>query len=407
MSQKYFKLFNYVRFLGNENSGCIYNTLNGDMIAINSDFSNFIGKSFKNIPINDEDKDLVNDLIKENIGCLYDKPVFIEEPRAGAGNQFKDYLRKRVYLKNLYFQMSNECNLNCVYCNEDTYVIRPTSCKKWSNKSIEIDNLTLIEMFKSAKKLGCENVHLIGGEPFLDKNRLFNILKLLNYIEFNNIYIYTNLTVLDNEIIEEIRDKKITLVIEMPSLDQIIYSSITKSNYQVSDILSMLQVLNKLKIYVVAHYSISKYNENEISRDVSELKRLFDDVIIDFIYPIKNDHYSMLYEKQMYQRRFPKVTTELITILEDYNSDLYGKLNLSLSGVFTPCPMICQIEVGNIFSSRVEDVLKSKKYMELIRMSRSKLPKCSKCNFRLNCPDIRSIEYSASGKIDGVEFCNE
>ncbi len=406
MTSNYFILHHYIRFVGDEKSGCIYNTLTGEMIKLDSDHARIVSNSLKNIPIQKNEQAFVKQMEEGDIGRVYDTPNYHEQPRAGVGKQFKEYLDKRVYLKNFYLQVSNECNLNCLYCNDSVVTVRPTSCKKWNNKEMKIEKEKFSKLFKDAKNVGCENIHLLGGEPLLAINKVLLLLELAEPFGFENIYIYTNLTLLNDKTIEISKYNNVVFVVEIHSLSQETYQRITSSLFNVADVLENVSKLRNMNFKVFAHVSLSKYNDDEVLGNREAFKNVFDSVYIDFIYPINNFHYSRKLINEIYKRHFRQVRKESIVLLEDYNSDFYGKLSLNMSGDYTPCPMINDIVLGNIENLDVLNVIASEEYKKLVKMTRSHMPKCKNCNFRLNCFDIRSIEYSATGKIDGVEFCD-
>jgi len=95
-------------------------------------------------------------------------------------------------LLNLDLDMSNVCNLRCLYC--DKTQVGELHCKKR-------DELKLKEYFdiiKQAKELGCKNLQFIGaGEPMLDPN-FWEIIEFASSLNILSV-IYTNGTMINEK----------------------------------------------------------------------------------------------------------------------------------------------------------------------------------------------------------------
>lgn len=112
---------------------------------------------------------------------------------------------------------------------------------------------------------------------------------------------------------------------------------------------------------------------------------------------------SKMYDKQP---DFGLVTKESISYLSEYNSCLYGQIYINITGNITPCPMMNDYTVGSIWDKGgIASVVNSFNYQNLIKMTRTQIVPCSGCSNRLNCFDCRAVEYAATGKIDGQEYC--
>ncbi len=97
--------------------------------------------------------------------------------------KFLDYFKK---LNQVYFFLTNRCNLNCIQCfyKLDTH---------FNINKTEIDFKDAIKLIKDFKTMGASKLTLLGGEPTLyDNKRLLEIIKYSKKIGYKYIKIDTN-----------------------------------------------------------------------------------------------------------------------------------------------------------------------------------------------------------------------
>ncbi len=119
---------------------------------------------------------------------------------------------KENRLVNLDLDMSNICNLRCIYCDKTN--VGEKHCKK-KNELILKEYYDLI---KDAKKLGCKNLQFIGaGEPMLDPN-FWEIIEFASKLNILSV-IYTNGTMLSKINVKRLFKLKTSIVLKYNSFD--------------------------------------------------------------------------------------------------------------------------------------------------------------------------------------------
>ncbi len=115
-------------------------------------------------------------------------------------------------LLNLDLDMSNICNLRCIYCDKTS--IGERHCKKENELLLE----EYYEIIKQAKKLGCKNLQFIGaGEPMLDRN-FWKIIEFASKLKILSV-IYTNGTMINEESAEKFFRLNTSIVLKYNSFD--------------------------------------------------------------------------------------------------------------------------------------------------------------------------------------------
>lgn len=86
--KKYFTLYPTTHFLYSKTRGCLYNTLNGEIISLNQQQKNLLvlsenGNDLKEL--NQDELDFYTELENKMLGSYGDKPVVIEPTFWGGG----------------------------------------------------------------------------------------------------------------------------------------------------------------------------------------------------------------------------------------------------------------------------------------------------------------------------------
>lgn len=372
----YFKLNPLIKVNFDKLGGCLYDCNTGDMICLNNEYASVIKKTIENYSTYTANEiKILNELHKKGYGNFYELPVFIESPRYGLGDLF-DNDKGRVYLSEFFIQISNECNLNCIYCSNENYTFREEGCKCWKNKVKEVDIKLLKESILEASNLHCKKISLIGGEPFLN---LELVKEILNFIkEFNmEVNIYTNLTLLNKEILNFLKlHSNIKLIIDIVSLQKEKYEEITRTNYDPEKLIKNINLLKDNNIEFNLRVLLSKYNENDL--DLIKEKLSLEGLEISdikFVYPtLYQNHSSNKYKEYLDYCTKPRgnISLKEISLLDKYNNCLIGKIYLNLNGEWTPCPMMNTYKLGNIFNDKLGEILSSSAYKDCIKLSRKK-----------------------------------
>lgn len=404
---KYFKLHIFCKYIYGEKFGCIYNMNTHEMISVESPLKDIIEKAQQNKPLLLEDENILSELVKKGYGTFYDKPNFIESFHYGPNSAIKTMVQPNIRISRCYIQVSNECDLNCCFCNESDGANRRTSCKKWNNKKVEITIEKWSSIIQQLQKLGCEEICFIGGNPFLDLEKMSDIVKLAIEIGIEKFSVYSHETNINCEILSFLKKYHFTFIGTILSMQEHNYKKITGSK-KWRNTIKDIKRLKENQVNFIANLIVGNFNEDEIEDIVKTLRENHIVFRLSPIYDKPDNKYSSERHKElMYEKKydFCSVTKESISFLEEYNSCLYGQISINLSGDITPCPMMNSYVIGNIDSNNVSQIVNSDEYQKLIHLSRNEIDGCNTCAYRFNCFDCRAIEYAATGKITGELFC--
>lgn len=136
------------------------------------------------------DEKIFNILQNECLGKFYESPPYILKVRLGSAFLSAD---KEFVFKKVFLEINNKCDLNCIYCSKSNSDIkRSLGCMGCNVFNIDDDaQLSLkkyYEVIDTIYNLGCETLHLTGGDLSLEYSL---IKKIISYSQnkFNRILI--------------------------------------------------------------------------------------------------------------------------------------------------------------------------------------------------------------------------
>lgn len=339
----------------------------------------------------DELLDYLKQLVDKNLG-FYSK-VWIKS----------ETFKKCIYnkLDTVWLELRKSCNLMCCHCYMDSNPKRDTGMTLLNLKQWE-DIILQLERFKPKR------IILIGGEPLLFKD----IDLLIEFIRSRNqdtdIILYSNLTLLTEEIITCISKNKVKVVTSIYSKSKEVHDKITKHIGSFDKTIEGIKRLRDKGVYVQANTVIMKYNYEEVQ---SIQKFLYDltgrkgktDIIREIGKEKNNlmpDFQGMKCGRVKSKPSFQGISRKEFIKNFSGNSCWQGKINIGCNGEISPCIMgekFINLKY-NVFTHSIEEILKEYLQKEVWNISRDLIKVCCDCEYRYVCKDCRPISME-NGKV--------
>lgn len=313
-----------------------------------------------------------------------------------------------------YFQWHfiEACNLRCTHCYQQNHQKGPLSDRE-AFKIVQILTNSLDKWNKHGR------ISLTGGEPFLAKELLFNLLDCFEQSSrFSWMGILTNGTLIDDSDFEQL-SKYCKLKEVQVSLDGA--SETTHDKIRGSGTFTKATTaLKKLKEYGLSAsimFTLQRHNMHDVLKLI-ELADNFgiDALTIERIIPAhKNDYtfppdelkqiYERIYEKK---RQLETTSSKLkirvsrpLWVLIDENAGGFcpagfSSLAILHDGTLLPCRRL-EIPIGNILTDGLFRPWYQSEVLWRLRNKRLLGAKCKDCNFLGQCGGCRAIAYAATG----------
>ncbi len=330
-----------------------------------------------------------------------------------------DEFREKLYSSPLYVQVdiTNKCNLNCAYCyNKDV------------NYDSELSDEQLLDIINQIKdKVKPLFVTFSGGEPFVRKEILFNLIKILKESDIE-VFINTNGTLIDKEIAKKIGELGIDKVnINVDSLDKEKHDKLRGLPGCFDRALNAISLLKEYASDTLTSVRtvITKENYKDVEKIANFVKELGlkEYMLIDFI-PKLNDKHLMLNKEEwlefheMYKRIKESglriIPNHAILFLERKRDVgipfcMAGRIKLTIgaNGDAFACDHLKEKEfiAGNVLKDDILDIWKTS---EVVNMFRSLTPNsCEGCGFSNQCGGgCHAMAYYVDGDIKGKDpYC--
>ena len=236
-----YKLQNNVHIVSGAKHHCIYNLNSRKLYHLDSEHLEYLhqlaSEAYKNVPVTVRDF-----FIKEDI-VIADKSKLVEE------------ICPYLYGKNIDFawiEITQRCNLYCRHCYEG------------SSKNVEISDMTMQDFETAVNALhsiDIKRIQLVGGEPLIHP-QIAEMIKIAKDT-FEFVEVYTNGTLLTDELLELITDRKVALAFSLYAADSAVhdYVTCTKGSYNLTKdrICRALDLGNTVRVASVEMKDIPRY----------------------------------------------------------------------------------------------------------------------------------------------------
>jgi len=307
-----------------------------------------------------------------------------------------EHFKNNPQLFSLQIELSSRCNERCVHC----YIPH-------ENKMNDIDPALFYNVLDQCRDMGVLGLTLSGGEPMLHKSFCEFLRKAKEY-DFS-INILSNLTLLNDEIIKEMRENRLSSVqVSLYSMNPEIHDSITQlkgSFYKTRD-----NILRLIENDIPLQISCPTMKQNkdcfaEVMKWANEHKVRAE---TDFIMMARYDHtadnldnrlsldevgkiiievieHNAHYQQELLKTDFEKVETRNI------NNDIVcgvciGSICMVTNGNVYPCAGWQGYICGNVSETPLKEIWKNSEKVKYLRGLRKKdFPQCLKCQDKAFC----------------------
>lgn len=392
-TQKFFTLNEDVVLVEGVNGGLIQDLNNRKIFSVDRDSKVYLSKLISGEEVNSvldemslQDKDRFQIYLK----LLISKNL---------GNYSNSYCKTSQCEKNiktqvetLWLELRRSCNMNCCHCYLDS--------KGSADASL---NLLKLEEWKSVlkqiNKKYLKRIILIGGEPLLFKD----ISVLISFIreEFIAIelVIYSNLTLLNDELIDVFRKNNVKIVTSLYSNKSYVHDKITGQVGSFEKTVKAIERLVLENIYVKANMVVMNDNYYDIDATKEFIFKITGNIPkIDLIRNVGEDKGYLLPPTKCISNKRMKANFKGISKNEyikniSGNSCWQGKMNITCDGYISPCIM-GEAFINKNYNVRkisIDKIIEEYLIVDFWSVSKDKIEVCKECEYRYVCNDCRPI----------------
>ena len=208
-----YSLSNDVYLVSGHARSCLYDLNKGKLYSISNTLAEkleMISASPKDIVSNDKELlEAINKLLAYGL---------LTRNYKSKRTSILDIASKESKIDMAWIEITNKCNMKCLHCYNES--------NAHCNNEMTLDNYKIV--IDSIEKLGVQKVQIIGGEPFIIRNKLKEML-LYTINKFKQIEIFTNGTLITDEWFDFLRDHHIRIALSVYSYLPEMHDKVTGS----------------------------------------------------------------------------------------------------------------------------------------------------------------------------------
>ena len=409
--KKYFALNKNVILVKGYCRGVIQDLENRKIYSVDKNSKEYIYKLIQGISVEDvlaDESEKDKKAFESYLDLLVEKKIgYYSDDKVISGIYNHEKLIKKE-LTTVWFELRKACNLRCCHCYMD--------CNSQRDNDINILSMNeWKDIIDQLKEYNPERIILIGGEPLLFKEIDDLICYCRRVLLNTEIVLYSNITLLNDKLIDVIVKNKVKVVTSIYSNNEEIHDKITGHIGSFDKTVSNIKRLRKLNVFVKANIVIMKYNCDNISDimkftyDITGVKSR-----VDIVRDVGESKKYLIPEGLTIP--FNRIRTKPVfkgigeaTFIKNYsgNSCWQGKINISCDGSVSPCIMESKFinKNYNIRVQTLKDIIESYIIPQFWSISRDYIDECKDCEYRYVCKDCRPICEKGNNMNSKGEVC--
>ncbi len=389
--ERYFTLNQDCFLVKGVSRGAIYNLNSGKVFSVNS-------KSVKIIEQLNSGNNL-KEILRKSKAITKDKIITyltkIEALNLGKWNEhFKEKIIKTPELASilrfvLHLELTTGCNLRCLHCYNESEIT-----KFHENNGLSTYDWKRVIM--EAYKIGVRRVQFIGGEPFLKRKLIFELIPYARDIGYKSLEVSSNGTFISDNDLKKLKERNVDLAFSFYSSDSNIHDIITtKGGSQEKTLRTIKKALEmdiRFRVSVVA----MRQNEKEIEKTVEFLKSLgIQHIKTNAIEPVGRGCSDDLITTSILDRQildkpsFFKINYNTFWRNKVGHNCFLEQVCIGANGDVYPCLAEREISYGNIKSASLNEVFSSEVAQKFRNLNKDYIEVCRDCEYRYCCFDCR------------------
>lgn len=305
--------------------------------------------------------------------------------------------KSNTELNFVWLELTEACNLRCLHCYEGN---------THQGSSNELSTAQCERLLDDVYALGCRKIQFTGGECCL-RNDLGHLIKYARHLGIDDITVFTNATLLTDEIIDTIADVKAKVRFSLYGYDAKTHDSITCVSGSFDKTVKNVKKLLDCSVHVSPAVVLMRQNETaltDIKRFIQSLGLTYSGYdVIRHVYGGTQSKFTPLNPKisEAKDRKSPSfnISKNKFCRALYHNTCWSGKIAITPSGDVIPCIFARSLILGNIKNTPLKNIIFSDSVQQCWDLDFSKIETCKDCEFRFACKDCRPMGMSTSNNI--------
>jgi len=288
-----------------------------------------------------------------------------------------------------WLEITNNCNLRCIHCYNNSGPKVKTEC------SINFYNIV-----EQVKQLGCKKIQFTGGEPLIEKDLLLGLMDYVNKRQFEYKEIYSNLNLLDQDIIDSIVKNDFHIATSIYGHNESVHDAITTVPGSFNKTINSVKKLKEMSVDIRVGIVLVDTNYKYRKKIVSFVKKMgIRNVKVDIVRGAGRG--SVLFSEDFKNRKASKNSScSNIICTKEFFWDAHLGHNcfsnhvcVNSAGDVFPCVME-RNSLGNMTQQPLSQILETDNAKKIRETTKDSISGCNRCELRYVCFDCRTERKS-------------
>lgn len=298
-------------------------------------------------------------------------------------------------LGTIWLELTQKCNLRCLHCYAEA------GPEISSKDSIPLERWR--EIIQEASEMGFSGIQFTGGEPLLYP-QLIDLLRTACMLNYELIEVYTNLTLLSDELIDEFKASGVCIATSFYSYDRETHNKVTQNESSYDRTLDSIKKVLSAGIPIRIGVILMEQNVSHEEKTGEFLKELGvpeDKIGFDYVRCSGRGVHISRRNSNTSPTRLRKNRQGKIV----WNNCWAGKVAVKSDGTVSPCVFVRE-PADTVKEKTLKEVLLGERLRKYWEITLEEVEVCKDCEFRYGCFDCRANILNYTGELyEKNPFC--
>ena len=258
----YFRLHGECYLVNGTSRAAVYDLVSGQVIWLEPAVKLFLNRCEAGYSVEEAREEagltaeytenLLTQMQANNLGILYDQPVYIDHWRDRKVWKHKQFYEDPPTLQMAFLQITDQCNFDCTFCHLQRH-IRQSQCVGCGRYSLQREALTVAEwkpILEDLRRLECPTLLIGGGNPLQSQHEKMcaELIQLAYATGFSQIYLVTNGTKLSDDLLPILAQCHIQVIVQVYSHLPEVHDAITQTNGSWHEVIGNIKRLQEANV---------------------------------------------------------------------------------------------------------------------------------------------------------------
>lgn len=290
----------------------------------------------------------------------------------------------------LHLELTTGCNLRCIHCYNESDITKIVT-----HSELSFDDWKRV--VGEGYEMGCQKVQFIGGEPFLRRILIFDLIYYARDLGYKALEVSSNGMPLTDNDFKMLKENNVELAISFYSFNPQVHDSVTMKAGSWHKTLNSIKKAIKVNLSLRVCVIVMNKNIRDVEKTVNFLKSLgVKNIRSSVIEPAGRGSGDNLISPEIVNRQlttkpyFPKTDYTVFWRNRFGHNCFLEQICVSVDGEVYPSLLERNISYGNVKQKPLNEIFFSHEALRVRGLNKDRIEACRDCEYRYCCFDCRT-----------------